>query len=122
MRTQGCEYAATPAPTADWIDWPAFSRAGPQPIHQCDKDSRYKPNLRTGDRADRPENSRHRLVAHVPGHPAVARILPKRCWLSGGVPKPAQARDPRSEEHTSELQSLMRISYAVFFLKKKKNK
>src|SRR3546814_8536755 len=27
----------------------------------------------------------------------------------------------RSEEHTSELQSLMRISYAVFCLKKKKN-
>src|SRR3546814_2906617 len=30
--------------------------------------------------------------------------------------------DVRSEEHTSELQSLMRISYAVFCLKKKKNK
>src|SRR3546814_8218473 len=30
--------------------------------------------------------------------------------------------DQRSEEHTSELQSLMRISYAVFCLKKKKNK
>src|SRR3546814_7706490 len=30
--------------------------------------------------------------------------------------------DSRSEEHTSELQSLMRISYAVFCLKKKKNK
>src|SRR3546814_4901869 len=29
--------------------------------------------------------------------------------------------DRRSEEHTSELQSLMRISYAVFCLKKKKN-
>src|SRR3546814_2101940 len=29
---------------------------------------------------------------------------------------------PRSEEHTSELQSLMRISYAVFFLKKKNHK
>src|SRR3546814_4043119 len=28
---------------------------------------------------------------------------------------------PRSEEHTSELQSLMRISYAVFCLKQKKN-
>src|SRR3546814_2528845 len=28
---------------------------------------------------------------------------------------------PRSEEHTSELQSLMRISYAVFCLKKKTN-
>src|SRR3546814_6919134 len=31
-------------------------------------------------------------------------------------------QDHRSEEHTSELQSLMRISYAVFCLKKKKNK
>src|SRR3546814_5211526 len=29
--------------------------------------------------------------------------------------------ETRSEEHTSELQSLMRISYAVFCLKKKKN-
>src|SRR3546814_5179842 len=29
------------------------------------------------------------------------------------------ADEPRSEEHTSELQSLMRISYAVFCLKKK---
>src|SRR3546814_3449293 len=34
--------------------------------------------------------------------------------------KPAAGH--RSEEHTSELQSLMRISYAVFCLKKKKNK
>src|SRR3546814_7850938 len=30
-----------------------------------------------------------------------------------------QARGARSEEHTSELQSLMRYSYAVFFLRKK---
>src|SRR3546814_3139851 len=35
---------------------------------------------------------------------------------SSGVHRP----DRRSEEHTSELQSLMRISYAVFCLKKKK--
>src|SRR3546814_3253908 len=33
----------------------------------------------------------------------------------------SQACGCRSEEHTSELQSLMRISYAVFCLKKKKN-
>src|SRR3546814_4141232 len=39
----------------------------------------------------------------------VARVLPS-CWITGNV---------RSEEHTSELQSLMRISYAVFCLKKK---
>src|SRR3546814_5659082 len=32
----------------------------------------------------------------------------------------ADAKERRSEEHTSELQSLMRISYAVFCLKKKK--
>src|SRR3546814_5933301 len=34
---------------------------------------------------------------------------------------PGREGDQRSEEHTSELQSLMRISYAVFCLKKKKN-
>src|SRR3546814_10063142 len=34
----------------------------------------------------------------------------------------ARRRGLRSEEHTSELQSLMRLSYAVFCLKKKKKK
>src|SRR3546814_6827192 len=38
----------------------------------------------------------------------------------GGELRPAEIGDGRSEEHTSELQSLMRISYAVFCLKKKK--
>src|SRR3546814_4755643 len=37
-----------------------------------------------------------------------------------GVPAPTMNSIVRSEEHTSELQSLMRISYAVFCLKKKK--
>src|SRR3546814_6508147 len=36
--------------------------------------------------------------------------------------RPARALFPRSEEHTSELQSLMRISYAVFCLKKNNKK
>src|SRR3546814_2273529 len=43
----------------------------------------------------------------------------------GGAARRAAARDrlpARSEEHTSELQSLMRISYAVFCLKTKKYK
>src|SRR3546814_1125048 len=40
--------------------------------------------------------------------------------LDGGISHRRRIR-PRSEEHTSELQSLMRISYAVFCLKKKKN-
>src|SRR3546814_8114778 len=56
-------------------------------------------------------------------------IGPKRGYRKGGDagdPTPATRTAPcrrahgRSEEHTSELQSLMRISYAVFCLKKKK--
>src|SRR3546814_10312099 len=41
--------------------------------------------------------------------------------LGYAQPRVHIAADGRSEEHTSELQSLMRISYAVFCLKKKKN-
>src|SRR3546814_9539764 len=65
-----------------------------------------------------------------PGHYRADRY---RARMAGGpglrqaVRRPAAGpRDPgahqeRSEEHTSELQSLMRISYAVFCLKKKNN-
>src|SRR3546814_3246639 len=41
-------------------------------------------------------------------------------WHVGRVSDPEYLNGQRSEEHTSELQSLMRISYAVFCLKKKK--
>src|SRR3546814_3899064 len=54
-------------------------------------------------------------IAHVP-----AIVFPIG-QDGNGVPIAAQlVAAPRSEEHTSELQSLMRISYAVFCLKKKK--
>src|SRR3546814_8938845 len=43
----------------------------------------------------------------------LARLFP-------GIPQHDDVRTYRSEEHTSELQSLMRISYAVLCLKKKK--
>src|SRR3546814_1375456 len=47
------------------------------------------------------------------------RLQPQRV---GGERQPRRRADrQRSEEHTSELQSLMRISYAVFCLKKKKS-
>src|SRR3546814_5681211 len=48
----------------------------------------------------------------------------REAWESAGYTVRGAALSgiaARSEEHTSELQSLMRISYAVFFLKKKKN-
>src|SRR3546814_1824796 len=53
-----------------------------------------------------------RRLAHIlfAGHPAGDRHWQSRRRCEGGM---------RSEEHTSELQSLMRISYAVFCLKKK---
>src|SRR3546814_3210331 len=41
-------------------------------------------------------------------------------WLDLSWTHADAAQSRRSEEHTSELQSLMRISYAVFCLKKKK--
>src|SRR3546814_10681353 len=45
---------------------------------------------------------------------------PKR--MAGDLPERPEQGRTRSEEHTSELQSLMRISSAVFCLKKKKHK
>src|SRR3546814_2598296 len=48
--------------------------------------------------------------------PSESRISLHLCAENGG----SGAAGPRSEEHTSELQSLMRISYAVFCLKKTK--
>src|SRR3546814_7465728 len=54
---------------------------------------------------------RQRPVAALPGRQD-RQLAARRDRLGRGF---------RSEEHTSELQSLMRISYAVFCLKKKKN-
>src|SRR3546814_10220096 len=54
----------------------------------------------------------------------IANVGPKllygRMVDSADMPADFARRMKRSEEHTSELQSLMRISYAVFCLKKKK--
>src|SRR3546814_9917917 len=48
-----------------------------------------------------------------------AGLTPEQTKVFKQEMKRIHARSPRSEEHTSELQSLMRISYAVFCLKKK---
>src|SRR3546814_8790847 len=64
-----------------------------------------RPVRARGDHRAHPRQAcRIEAAGHVDGRHTAAR-------LSSG----------RSEEHTSELQSLMRISYAVFCLKKKKN-
>src|SRR3546814_8670738 len=52
------------------------------------------------------------------------KAIARKQWPESDGPsdtgwRPRRQPPPRSEEHTSELQSLMRISYAVFCLKKK---
>src|SRR3546814_5769675 len=71
-------------------------------------------------RSASPRTRRHRLISHCSS--SVILSLPS-------IPRQHQRKQSsqsllsreRSEEHTSELQSLMRISYAVFCLKKTKH-
>src|SRR3546814_6477569 len=78
--------------------------------------------LSAKDRADAQQRLEH-LSGH---HPAIerSRLLLDDDWdgvFRRGLGFLLDGLSPRrSEEHTSELQSLMRISYAVFCLKKKK--
>src|SRR3546814_8296194 len=60
----------------------------------------------------RPGGAGERSTTHV-------RILPPAEVGADVCPRGRRSAAPRSEEHTSDLQSLMRISYAVFCLKKK---
>src|SRR3546814_4396056 len=67
------------------------------------------------------------LVAPHPGQEEIGPVnaalileLANDADLGLGAPLPAGTLRVRSVEHTSELQSLMRISYAVFCFKKKK--
>src|SRR3546814_436237 len=57
------------------------------------------------------------------GHQAIGQVYGGRVVRAGRIMhgKTSAIRHERSEEHTSELQSLMRISYAVFCLKNKKH-
>src|SRR3546814_10128888 len=59
------------------------------------------------------------FVAFLHGSSLGHRSQPSRAILAESFLKAAARAKARSEEHTSELQSLMRISYAVFCLKKK---
>src|SRR3546814_7897557 len=58
------------------------------------------------------------IIAGVASHMPMFMMGRHTHWQMVGMPMDAWMR---SEEHTSELQSLMRISYAVFCLKKKRN-
>src|SRR3546814_7460616 len=89
------------------------------------------PNCRSGDNV-----ATHAFLSHA-SHPSWQRFdrMPHPPSYTAGSQVPCRARrtrrtsytssapsSSRSEEHTSELQSLMRISYAVFCLKKQKKR
>src|SRR3546814_1882141 len=82
--------------------------------------------VREGGLSERPPRRAGRLCRARAGDPRrrepdelqALQVSRAGAGLRGrGRPRPGEP--PRSEEHTSELQSLMRISYAVFCLKKK---
>src|SRR3546814_6359258 len=75
------------------------------------------PDMREHDRGRGARDPRHAVML---GNPVA--FIAERLGMAGeigGVGEGLRDR-AKSEEHTSELQSLMRISYAVFCLKKKK--
>src|SRR3546814_9805876 len=83
--------------------------------HQVRRDLRLlgKPGRNQPRRRSHPSNRRRVQDA--------ARLHAPRVDVAT-APRTARSGATRSEEHTSELQSLMRISYAVFCLKKKNHK
>src|SRR3546814_4533771 len=105
----------------------------------CPQQQRRRQHQGRGQRRDRRQRSPAALgMAVPPRRPnhcvlcvvaaaavAVAVLVPDLPDLSGALSAALRRLlrwAVRSEEHTSELQSLMRISYAVFCLKKKKKK
>src|SRR3546814_3604500 len=76
---------------------------------------RSAPDRRSAARSRRRARATRVLSPPNGRHLPTDRTVP---WTDGSASYPC--RKIRSEEHTSELQSLMRISYAVFCLKKKK--
>src|SRR3546814_3648596 len=91
-------------------------RAGVEGDEQGETGDQAGPGVHRGERTQRRGSQLH-LIA-----PSRARAAPTAARSRRAPGRPAKpTRGGRSEEHTSELQSLMRISYAVFCLKTKKN-
>src|SRR3546814_1242892 len=87
--------------------------------HQVHRPVPYQPTYHSADRQDAGHSAdQSGCDHHDEGHHG-GEDAPER---KDGKTARQVHRSWRSEEHTSELQSLMRISYAVFCLKKKKHK
>src|SRR3546814_1865469 len=96
-----------------------FRSGGPRGLGPGGRRRRVLPRRR---RRRFPDGIRRRRAGgeHLGGELRTRLRLPRLLHLPAGSARPRHRLPARSEEHTSELQSLMRISYAVFCLKKKK--
>src|SRR3546814_9691496 len=93
--------ACTPASNGDVLSMPAFFSTAASPAF-------WPTSVPVSTSAVSPSCFKYGLMKDLP--------------VAASSAAPGAPLNTRSEEHTSELQSLMRISYAVFCLKKKKNK
>src|SRR3546814_5879698 len=113
---EGCEFRGEGACDGRWID---------QPL----KLERFQPAEAVADDHTAPGRSGAVSAAAMEGRaeeqhgvsgPDLRHDRERLGQIAGILVVVAARPQPRSEEHTSELQSLMRISYAVFCLKNKK--
>src|SRR3546814_7587292 len=83
-------------------------------------DLRVQPNLPSRRRGGGDDQPSARLAARASSRSHRPLCWAMSCWAPKTIARSTAGLSAiRSEEHTSELQSLMRISYAVFCLKKK---
>src|SRR3546814_1991332 len=87
-------------------------------VYQLAKHPQWQQRLRDESLALNTPTPDFEQLASLTAMGMVMKEALRLCAPAPGLPR----RAARSEEHTSELQSLMRISYAVFCLKKKTHK
>src|SRR3546814_7831068 len=85
---------------------------------------RYRPARRKGTPITRQHDNPRHMARKSPWHSVKSDVYHNNtnCNTGNNIERENLRQGTRSEEHTSELQSLMRISYAVFCLKKKNKK
>src|SRR3546814_5335308 len=117
MRAGSIRLPVRPAWTTRWrCFWALKSRRGRSPDLLLRRCSHRSLQRRVVPPACEP---RHTRGAH---NPELLYNIDLVAAVGNGSGDAGRKPEQRSEEHTSELQSLMRTSYAVFCLKKKKNK
>src|SRR3546814_5761938 len=84
------------------------------------KPSGRRPTIACASAVPRPKRTRPPRKPKRPDSAWTSSVASRPTKAESGAGKSQAIKNRRSEEHTSELQSLMRISYAVFCLKKKK--